>query len=514
MTGMKGKDFKPLREETEDRSASHPGASGGRGLPWQLWREMRGGAEHFQAMRGQLPVGRIRQFFYGASLPFHIARTTLKDPPTRARYLRVTALQTAFLLALTAGWVVWNHDDTPPQEERPLKVSTPESRARSREAEARIEQRTRELEAVLKARGGQDAQKGDNAAVVAAVGALIAEAVTAEKAGDVSAEEAVIIAGDTVGKAGEDAAGTSAPTTDEDPDEDAEDPKEEAATEPLPEGLREEITATVRAALQDANREAAEAKGPRIQREPQEKGFNLDAPQVRHGILFLGSWEFWVAFFGSLSVVQWVIVALSRDFHTVISREASLATGVPPEDPEIHPRVRLNVPWMRAKLRHRWRAFVLFAVGFPALAILTTPVLWNKPVFTTLSTLWGFWWLTVFTAAKSNRAWASPVTDRPWFLRGWARLAQTVPFLGWGPFHWYSGVWTRKTEGVGAPIACVERQPWAFAGLAATRFLGTLPPFRCFTRPFISVASAHLLNLDPKQPPVGSGPPPPRNEGD
>ena len=508
MAGMKGKDFNPLREKMEDGAASHQHGSGGRGLPWQLWREMRGGAEHFQAVRGQLPEGRIRQFFYGASLPFHIARTTLKDPPTRARYLRVTSLQTAFLLALTLGWVVATHERMLPEDTREAKVSTPESRARNREAEARIEKRAREVEATLKARGA-DGEQVDNAAVVAAVGALIAEAVNAEKTGDLPPEQAE---GDPSDEAEEGAASPAPSTSDEagapaPPQDEAMEPI--PGTEHLPSALRNGIASAVREATRDA-----EAKGPRVQRELQKKGFNIDAPEVRQGVLFLGSWEFWVAFFGSLSVMQWVVIVLSRDFHTVISREASIATGVPPEDPQIHPRVHLNCPWMRAKVRRRWRAFVLFAVGLPALAVITTPVLWFQPLFTALSTLWGFWWLTVFTAAKSDRAWASPVTDRPWFLRGWGKLAQAVPLLGWGPFKWYGGLWARKTEGVGGPIACVERQPWAFAGLAATRFLGALPPFRCFTRPFTSVAAAHLLNLDPKQPPVGEGPPPPRNEGD
>ncbi|RKG95960.1 hypothetical protein D7V97_36385 [Corallococcus sp. CA053C] len=487
---------------------------------------MRGGAEHFQSVRGQLPVGRIRQFFYGASLPFHIARTTLKDPPTRERYLRVTALQTAFLLALAAGWVVVTHDDTPTREERSPRVSTPESRARSREAEARIEQRTREVEALLKARGADGEEKVDKAAVAAAVGALIAEAVNAENAGEVTPEEAVSTVGDVASEAGDKPLGAVPPASGEagapesvsetQEDEDAAEPTKEDALEPLPgtENLPQPLREEIAAALQEATRDAEEAKGSRIQRELQQKGFNIDAPEVRHGILFLGSWEFWVAFFGSLSVAQWVIVALSRDFHTVISREASLATGVTPEDPEIHPRVRLNFPWMRAKVRRRWRAFVLFAAGFPALAVLTTPVLWNKPVFTTLSTAWGFWWLIVFTAAKSDRAWVAPVTNPPWFFRRWEQLAHALPVLRWGPFNRYLWMWARRTEGVGSPIAAVERQPWAFAGLAATRFVGSLPPFRCFTRPFIPVASAHLLSLDPKQPPVGAVTPPPHSAGD
>ncbi|RYZ36939.1 MAG: hypothetical protein EOO71_29925 [Myxococcaceae bacterium] len=491
---------------------------------WKWWGEARSGAEHFQSVRGALPEGPIRQFFYGASLPFHIAKATLKDAPTRARYLRVTCLQTAFLLALTGVWAANNFQEAEKKSkraERAARVLVPE-------AQARIEQRGRELEAALNAKGPQGT--GDTPSVSDAVSALIAEAVSVGKAAGGESDEAATAAGDAAEEAAErarDAAQEAADRAREKEEQAAEragttgtaqsdDAKSDDAksgdTEKTEEDedLGEQVAAAVRAALEGAARDAVQArgeKGPPIQKEPQKKGFNIDVPQLRQGILFLGSWEFWVLFFTSLSAVQWLIIALSRDFHTVMSREASLATGIKPEDPEIAPRVRLNVPWIRAKLKRRWRAFVLFALGFPAVAVITTPVCWNDVLFTSLSTAWGFWWLVVFTAAKSDRAWVSPVTRPPWYLRAWNRLARVLPFLRWGPFRWYEGMLTRKTEGVVSPIASVERQPWAFAGLALTRFVGTLPPFRCFTRPFIPVAAAHLHSLDPMQPPEDARPP-------
>ncbi|RKH23925.1 hypothetical protein D7Y13_23865 [Corallococcus praedator] len=451
------------------------------------WNEARGGAEHFQAVRGALPEGRIRQFFYGASLPFHIARTTLADAPTRARYLRVTCLQTAFLVALTGLWAANNF-----QEETAAKAKRAEqvSRALSPEAEARLEQRARELEAALGAKGPQGTASGDTPSVSDAVSALVEEAVNAAKEDGVAPDEAASAAGDAAEEAAE-----AAKASDEEEDGEA---------------LGQQVSATVRAAIQQAIRGAPQApkeKGPAIQKEPQKKGFNIDKPELRQGVFFLGSWEFWVLFFTSLSAVQWLVVALSRDFHTVMSREASLATGIAPEDPEIAPRVRLNIPWIKAKLRRRWRAFVLFALGFPAVALITAPVCWSDVLFTTLSTAWGFWWLVVFTAAKSDRAWVSPVSRPPWFLRGWAALARVLPFLRWGPFRWYEGLLTRRSADVASPIASVERQPWAFSGLALSRFVGSLPPFRCFTRPFMSVAAAHLHSLDPQQPSKNAAPP-------
>ncbi|WP_120559329.1 hypothetical protein [Corallococcus aberystwythensis] len=502
---MKGKDFKPLQKEKDSGTSGGPGGSPGRNFASELWDEVRGGAEHFQSTRGQLPRGRIRQFFYGVALPFHIARVTLANPTVRATYLKVTALQTAFLLAIAAAWAFNQFDG-----EKREKQRTAISEAARERAEARIEQRTQELEAALKARKGQGPSQGDSAAVTKAVTALINEAINSGKNGDLPPEEAAEAA-----ETAADEATAAAREAEEEREEAAQETPERATPEADAEdSLGDQISAVIRAQVAEALQDVPEAnaKGSRVQKELQKKGLNIDAPEVRNGVFFLGSWEFWALFFGSLSVVQWIVVALSRDYHTVISREASLATGVPPEDPEITPRVRLNVPWMRSKLKRRWRAFLLFMMGVPALVLLCIPLCWFPKSFTLLSSLWGFWWLIVFAAAKSDRAWVAPVTRPPWFVRVWS----TLPALHVGPLRNYVARMARRAEGIAGPIATVERQPWVFAGLALTRFVGTIPPFRCFTRPFIPVASAHLIGLDPEQPPAlkSGGSPPPHDAGD
>ncbi|RKG78247.1 hypothetical protein D7V88_30030 [Corallococcus terminator] len=464
------------------------------------WGEARSGAEHFQSVRGALPEGRIRQFFYGASLPIHIARTTLADAPTRARYLRVTLFQTAFLVALAGVWAANNFQD---EEEVQAKRSVRAARSLGPEAQARLDQAARDLEAALGGEVHPGSAKGDTPSVGEAVSELIAAAIEEGTAEDATLEDAATAAGNAAKEAAERARATSPPTPNEAVEEDAED-------------LGDTVAAAVRAGLEKEGGKATRApkdKGPRIQKAPQKEGLNIETPQVHEGVFFLGSWEFWVLFFTSLSVAQWVVVALSRDFHTVISREASLATGITPEDPRLAPRVRVNVPWIKAKLQRRWRAYVLFVLGLPVIAAVTAPVPWKTVLFPVLSSAWAFWWLTVFTSAKSDRAWVSPVSRPPWFLRGWHAIAQVLPFLRWGPFRWYEGVLTRRTEGVSSPIASVERQPWVFAGLALTRFVGTLPPLRCFTRPFIPVAAAHLHSLDPVQP-SKNAPPSPHDVGD
>ncbi|AEI65908.1 hypothetical protein [Corallococcus macrosporus] len=211
------------------------------------------------------------------------------------------------------------------------------------------------------------------------------------------------------------------------------------------------------------------------------------------------SLAFWAALFAALQLAQWVVIALSRDYHDAISRKASLLTGLEPEEEDVQPRVRLNVPWLRKKVKRRWRAFLLLMVGVPALVVVTLPFMCaSHAVFTTLFALWSAWWFVVFTAAKSARAW-EPTTGParpPWFLRAWTTLTTRVPGLRWGALQRYGASWGRRTEEVFAPVASAERYPWVFAGLSVVRFLGSFPPMKFFVRPLIPVASAHLLTGD------------------
>lgn len=205
-----------------------------------------------------------------------------------------------------------------------------------------------------------------------------------------------------------------------------------------------------------------------------------------------GRWfVYGAALLSSLHVAQWMVIALSRDFHTELSREASVLMGLPLEDEPLVPRVRLNFRWMRNKLKRRWRAFLVFALGAPVLWLCKWLLPGGELIAPTLVALWGTWWFVVFTAGKSALAWNEQTPDKPWFLRAWGTLT------GWfWPLRSYGALWTRTTEPVFSPIARVERAPWGFAGLALVRALSALPLVKCFLRPLIPVASAHLLMAD------------------
>ncbi|WP_170115629.1 hypothetical protein [Melittangium boletus] len=233
-------------------------------------------------------------------------------------------------------------------------------------------------------------------------------------------------------------------------------------------------------------------------KKPQREG---ESPQTR----FAWTLVDWAGLLSSLYVCQWIVIALSRDHHTHLSREASLLTGLPPEDEAFTPRVRLNVSWMIKKARQRWRALLLFAMGMPVLwgmkLFLPSEAKWLFPV---MVSLWGAWWFVVFTAGKSARAWDDPTARPPWFLRGWTGLFSRIP-----PFRAYGEWWTRRTESVFSPATQVERDPWGLSGLAVARALSALPLVKCFVRPVIPVAAGHLLRAERGGDPVSDAAVPP-----
>ncbi len=223
-----------------------------------------------------------------------------------------------------------------------------------------------------------------------------------------------------------------------------------------------------------AERDAAEAEGEKAERPVKKR-------KVHQAV-------YWAALLTSLQIAQWIVIALSRDFHTALSREVSLRAGVAPEDEPLTPRVRLNLPWLRSKMKRRWRGLVLFVLGVPVLWASTVLLPWSDSLLAALMSLWGAWWFVVFTAGKSSLAWKEETAGEPWFLRGWNGLTARVPGLGA-----YGSLWTNQTREVFSPAASVERRPWGLVGLAVVRALAALPLVRCFLRPVIPVAAAHLL---------------------
>ncbi|MBN1209206.1 MAG: hypothetical protein JXB05_30390 [Myxococcaceae bacterium] len=203
--------------------------------------------------------------------------------------------------------------------------------------------------------------------------------------------------------------------------------------------------------------------------------------------------EFWASLFAAMQLAQWVVIALSRDFHDAVSRDASLLTGIAPEDEELTPRIRIDFQWMRKKLSRRIRALMVFLSGMPVLFMVTAPLPYTGELLAALVPAWSVYWFVVFTASKSARAWDNTQAGDPWFLRGWKWLTTRVPGLRWGFLQRYGLFWTNRTASLFPPASEVEKLPWAFTGLSLMKALAILPIAKSFLRPLFPVASAHLI---------------------
>ena len=200
-----------------------------------------------------------------------------------------------------------------------------------------------------------------------------------------------------------------------------------------------------------------------------------------------------LSIYGALSLVQAAVIAVSRDYHAAIARDASLLLGVAPEDPPLAPRVRLNVPWIRRKFRQRTRSLFVFLPGVLLITLVAFFLPERALVTSVLTSLWAAYWWVVWTASKSARAWEREGVARwPWFLRLWHTHLAALPLVGWLAKAW-EGIWTRLTRSAFSPAEAVEAQPVEFAGLAAARALQLVPLVKLFVRPLVPVAAARLL---------------------
>ena len=474
----------------------------------ELCREVSTGASPRDLRGREPPTGRLGQFLYGLSLPFHIGSAVLGDPVARKQYIRVASLQSIAALALALSCMTSGTEAAESASRREARAEAKARSAQVRKAAAALAERhVRKAEATTAQR-------------VKEVEAQTAERLRAIDAQLARRQQAEVVANGAPPPGEAERTGTSsdgaaqpAEGTDSERSQDARleerirDLEEAAQGSDTGSSLSEAITALVLEVARNVDEEDASgaAEEPPGQDTPARTPDTAQAPQPDTG----PSWRlngfsvwtlaFWAALFAALQLAQWVVIALSRDYHDAISRQASLLTGLEPEEEDVPPRVRVNFIWLRKKLKRRWRAFMLLMAGVPAALVLTVPfVCGYRTVFSVLFTAWSAWWWVVFTAAKSSRAWepgAAPVRQ-PWFLRAWTWLTTRVPGLRWVALQRYGAQWSRRTEEVFAPIASTERHPWAFAGLAVVRFIGSFPPMKFFVRPLIPVASAHLLADD------------------
>lgn len=200
------------------------------------------------------------------------------------------------------------------------------------------------------------------------------------------------------------------------------------------------------------------------------------------------------ALYATISGVEWAAIALSRDYHDGVSRDASLLTGLDPEEEEKRPRVRVDFQWMRKRVRDKVRGALVFASVVPFLGVVSWIAGVGPYLSAALLTLWGVYWAGVFAASRTIHGWKDEArAPDPIFLRGLDRATRALPgAVSWAPAT-YGRVVRWSTRSLFAPAARLEALPWELTGLALARVLRHVPGLYAALRPFYSVAAAHMI---------------------
>jgi hypothetical protein len=202
------------------------------------------------------------------------------------------------------------------------------------------------------------------------------------------------------------------------------------------------------------------------------------------------TWILW--FVGVFSMVEGVIVFFSRRYDDWISFHVSLLARTRPEERAPKPpKITFEPRWVMKKLKRRVRGYVVFAAGIPFLAPSQLIPALGKTIFAIGLTVWGWYWLTIFTAAKSAHAWEDEHTaPSPYLIRELRDRPPAIRLLK--PLNLYARLWARFTRSMNAPAMTFERTPAPFLGLALARMILSLPGIYLLARPIIPVAAGRL----------------------
>jgi hypothetical protein len=204
----------------------------------------------------------------------------------------------------------------------------------------------------------------------------------------------------------------------------------------------------------------------------------------------------------TLSVIEWIIIALSRQHHELLAAMCAATTGATWAPLTAPPKIALDFAWLKKKLSRRIRGLLLFVSGIPPIALVYFAPRLGDKLYAVLTTAWGFYWISVFALANTEAAWTRVDARGPWFLRAAIALGK-VPVIGW-PARLYVRIWWRVSRSVHPACTAFELAPYEAAGLAVARSICGLPGVYLFMRPVFGVAAAHAM-----QAAHGSSIPPP-----
>ncbi len=240
----------------------------------------------------------------------------------------------------------------------------------------------------------------------------------------------------------------------------------------------------------------------------------VEGAKVQFGFTLETPVEFVAAFVGALALTEWLVIALSREWHDLISVWVSQRAGVPPDEEIAVARVRLNARWVWMKTKRRVQSvFVTLASVLPLLALgvpvwLTLAAVNDAlagAVITGLVTLVFWYWVSVIALGKTSWAWRADVDVDPVYLRALDRVGRAT-WLLW-PFRVWAWALRKAMALVVRPARLLEHCAWEAFGLGAARVIMSVPLADIVVRPFFPVAAT--LVLQARAPHVFATPAPP-----
>lgn len=207
----------------------------------------------------------------------------------------------------------------------------------------------------------------------------------------------------------------------------------------------------------------------------------------------IGAWKWFLAVIAMISGATGFVIALSRRYDDWLGFGISALASIQPEDAKRkEPKVTVDFKWLWKKLKERIRESLAFAAGFPIIALLQLVPTAGDVLFKIATVAWGWYWLGVFTAAKSDHSLVdAPVAPPPRIIRG----LQDIAAKHWlfGPLRFYARLWAWLGRSFDAPAAVFERTPAPFLGLGVARAILSLPGLYVMSKSIIPVAAGRLI---------------------
>ena len=205
--------------------------------------------------------------------------------------------------------------------------------------------------------------------------------------------------------------------------------------------------------------------------------------------------------YANYAAVEWIVMALCREYNDTLTRAAGLLTGGYAELAVERPRVRFNLRYFWWRLKRQLSGALLFGSGFPILAVMRMLPMVGFGLYRAAGVFWGAYWFAVFTIGKTQLAYDGvPVGDgkqvmpgEPWFLRTWQRLVDEVALFRWFGPRAYERLWRWLTRKIVGPARALEAAPYEVAGLVIARLLASIPIVSVFAKPAIPVAAAQVI---------------------